>query len=129
MRRLKQVAIVPAALLVFPGLWLFFNACMVHPVLAFIPAAVFAISAIFVSLQRYRGAHVVFMWVVALVWCGYGFWEQHVARTIPLEDVPIRVDLVLGFPIFYGLTVAGLYVLLRPNNSIQPTSALPGARG
>ncbi len=84
--------------------------CTVRPLVALIPCIVHIALAIHVLTIRPRSVMPYIIGVSVVLWSLYLVWELHVYRTIPIESVPIRIDLLLITPILYATTIGSLII-------------------
>ena len=104
---IRVVIVIITAVALFPVLYWFLCLCMVYPRLAFIPvlgSLLLALVSKFSSVRRSTTSI-----ISTATWFLYALWEHNVAATTPLESVPIRIDLLLLFPILYVITFAVIY--------------------
>ena len=106
---------IVVSVILFPVLLVFMNVCMLAWGMAFIPAFISAVCAVFiVVLKQRRRSHVTIFILSAVVWFLYGLWEMEMYYWSQTVDIPIRIDLVFLFPVLYAASIAALFVPIGP---------------
>ena len=108
----KKVAFAVIAFLMLALFYGFFHLVMSSAPLAFIPLIGCVVVSPYLVYARYKTWVVILSFITTTTWFFYGLWEQYVARKYPPESIPIRVDLLLIFPVLYALTLTVVYHLL-----------------
>ena len=88
-----------------------FNVFIESPLLALLPTALF--GAIFTRTllrhQRRWSLSALAQFLAAILWLGYTGWELYTSHAVPLESVPIRIDLMFIAPVLW--IVSGVALL------------------
>jgi formate hydrogenlyase subunit 3/multisubunit Na+/H+ antiporter MnhD subunit len=82
------------------------------PAAALLPAAGL-LAFLLTRKHKLQRSSVVLACLTALCWVGYGYWEYRVKIWALTESAPIRVDLLLIYPVLAIMTVWSLLVLYR----------------
>jgi hypothetical protein len=82
------------------------------PAAALLPAAGLIALLLTRKDRRHRNATVL-TYLTSLCWIGYGYWEYRVKIWALTESAPIRVDLLLIYPVLAIMTICSLIVLWR----------------
>jgi hypothetical protein len=82
------------------------------PTAALLPAAGL-LALLLTGNRRQQRTSVVLACLTALCWVGYGYWEYRVKIWALTESAPIRVDLLVIYPLLAIMTIWTLIVLWR----------------
>jgi len=96
-----------------------------HPVLAIVPALLFAAAYVHRRVSGGRGFRVSRFVILSagVVWVFYLYYELHIQQELKPEQVPIRVDLLAIYPALLIFTVLGITAYLlgfRSRSGITP---------
>lgn len=85
-----------------------------HPVLAIVPALLFAAAYVHRRVSGGRGFRVSRFVILSagVVWVFYLYYELHIQQELKPEQVPIRVDLLAIYPALLIFTVLGITAYL-----------------
>jgi formate hydrogenlyase subunit 3/multisubunit Na+/H+ antiporter MnhD subunit len=88
------------------------------PAAALLPAAGL-LALLLTRKNKLQRSSVVPACLTALCWVGYGYWEYRVKIWALTEIAPIRVDLLLIYPVLAIMTFWSLIVLYRHGTKWQ----------